>query len=131
MPKYWVEYVQEYCPSPVSVVVHRPLDCEYWSGATKFDPPLPEPEIGKGYRIYKVEVKGCELSFSSMEELEHCIEVLSQKNLPTTRSLTERSWLGKGSQHLHWLSKLPGALKSYKERQEIVRLLGHLKSHNQ
>jgi len=131
MSKYWVEYVQEYCPSPVSVVVHRPLDCEYWSGATQYDPPLPAPDIGKGYRVYKVEVKGYELSFSSTAELEHCIDVLSQRHLPTTRSLTERSWLGKGRQHLHWLSKLPGALKPYKERHEIVRLLGYLNSDSQ
>ncbi|SFM71342.1 hypothetical protein [Marinobacter zhejiangensis] len=131
MSKYWVEYVKEYRPSPASLVVHRPLDCEHWSGATKFDPPLPQPEVGKGYPVSKVEAKGYELSFSSMEEVEHCIDVLSQKNLPTTRSLAEESWLGQGYQHLHWLTKLPSALKSYKERQKIVRLLGHLKSHNQ
>ena len=127
MSKYWVEYTEAYCPSPVSLVVHRPLDCEHWLGATQYDPPLPKPEIGKDYRVYKIELKGVELGFSSMEEVEHCIAILSQKNLPTTRALAEQSWLG-GYQHRHWLAKFPSALKPFKERQKLVRLLGYLKS---
>ena len=106
--------------------MHAPVDSKTWSKATEFIPPLPQPRTEQGFPIYKIEVKGWELQFSSIEEIDHCSEILSQKNMPTTQTLAANSWM-EGYQHLHWLSKLPGELKSYKARQEIVKLLGKVR----
>jgi len=127
MSKHWIEYTKEYCPSPLSSEVHIPLDCEYWNGATKYDPPLPASVVGEGFKNYRIEVKGFVLAFSSMEEIDHCIEIFSQRNLPTTTQMSQRSW-AKGYQHTHWLTKFPGALKPFKQRSVIIKLLNKFKN---
>jgi hypothetical protein len=129
MSKFWIEYEDEYYQSPLSSDVHRPLDCDHWSGATKFDPPLPSAIVGVGFKVYKIEVKGFILSFSSIEEIDHCVETFSKRILPTTYQMSQKSW-AKGWQHTHWLTKFPGALKSYKNRTVIIKLLNKLKAHN-
>jgi hypothetical protein len=129
MAKYWLEFSDEYKKSPLSSWVHRPLDAETWLAAKKYDPPLPKKDIDKGYIIYKIEYKGCEFRFSSLEEIEHCISVFSEKALKTTRELSHSSWVN-GSQHNHWLTKWPGHAKSYKDRQEIIKLLNKVKGLN-
>jgi hypothetical protein len=106
--------------------VHRPLDCEHWAGATRYDPPLPKSVVGEGFKNFKIEVKGYVLNFSSIEEIDHCIELFSNKVLPTTYQMSQNSWT-KGFQHTHWLSKFPGDLKSFKNREIIIKLLGKLK----
>jgi len=126
MAKYWLEYTEKYEESPLSFWVHKPIDADIWKDANKFDPPLPNKIIGKGYKIYKIEYKGCEFCYSSLEEIEHCISVLGNKVLKTTRELANNSWV-KGYQHLHWLTKWPGNHKSYKDRQEMIKLLNKVK----
>ncbi len=127
MSKFWIEYSDQYKPSPLSSWVHAPVDHEQWLYATEYDPPLPKQVSGKGYAIYKIEVRGWVLEFSSKEEIEHCIDILSNRNLPTTNQLANKSWC-KGYQHKHWLTKLPGALKTVKNRMQIVKLLGKVKN---
>ncbi|MGH1429007.1 MAG: hypothetical protein ACRBEE_13790 [Arenicella sp.] len=126
MTKYWKEYSKEYVISPVSTEVHRPIDSDVWLTATEYDPPLPKAEVGKGFTLYFVEIKGWVLQFSSLNEIEHCITVLSNRNLPTTYELSQKSWC-KGYQHSHWLTKFPGALKSVRNRMQIVKLLNKVK----
>lgn len=126
MAKYSIVFTEEYKKSSLSFWVHEPLDAEVWNDATQYKPPLPKKVIGSGYKVYKIEHKGCEFIFSSIEEVEHCITLLSPKVLKTTRDLADNSWV-KGYQHMHWLSKWPGKLKSHKDRQAIVKLLNKLK----
>lgn len=129
MTKYWVEYSDTFTPSPLSSWVHRPTDSEVWDQASKFDPPLPKKSIDKGYPNYKIEYRGSVFSFSSLEEIDHCISIFKRKALPTTHELASNSWM-KGYQHLHWLSKWPGNLKSFKDREAIIKLLEKVKEIN-
>jgi hypothetical protein len=126
MAKYWLEYSEEYKESPLSHWVHKPLDADIWRNASTFEPPLPKKHIDKGYIIYKIEHRGCVFRYSSVEEIEHCIFVFSEKALKTTRELALNSWVN-GYQHKHWLTKWPGHLKSYKDRKKIIKLLNKVK----
>ncbi len=126
MAKYWIEYSDTYTASPLSSWVHRPIDNKVWDQASQFVPELPKKILDKGYPIYKIVHKGYELHFSSKEEIDHCISILSKKILPTTQELASKSWM-KGYQHLHWLSKWPGKIKSFKDRETIVKLLKKVK----
>lgn len=127
--KYWIEYTEQYEQSPLSFWVHYPVERGIpWVEAKKYVPSLPNKVIGKGYILYKVEHKGSVLVFSSLEEIEHCIEVLSKKVLPTTRNLANQSWV-EGYQHLHWLTKWPSHIKKEKDRAKIIALLRKVKSY--
>ena len=85
--------------------------------------------MAKYWIDYSESFSSSPLEFSSMDEIEHCIDVLSKKVLPTTNELAHGSWV-EGYQHLHWLTKWPGDIKSYKDRMAIAKLLGKLKSLN-
>jgi len=126
MAKYWIDYSDSFSPSPLSFWVHKPLDAEVWSDAVEFEPPMSSKVIDKGFPEFKIEHKRHILVFSSLDEIEHCINVLSKKVLPTTNELANSSWM-EGYQHLHWLTKWPGDIKSYKDRIAIVKLLEKLK----
>jgi len=129
MAKYRVEYTEEYKPSPLSVWVHRPIDSKIWCDATHYEPELPNKIVNKGYPVCVIEHKRQELTFSSKEEIDHCISVFENKVLPTTHELANNSWM-KGYQHLHWLSKWPGNIKSFKDRKAIIKLLNNVKNVN-
>jgi hypothetical protein len=129
MAKYWIDYSESFSSSPLSFWVHKPVDSEIWNDATKFEPSMPSKVMGKGFPEFKIEHKGHILEFSSIDEIEHCIDVLSNKVLPTTNELAHGSWV-EGYQHLHWLTKWPGDIKSYEDRMAIVKLLGKLKGLN-
>ena len=49
----------------------------------------------------------------------------TRKLLPTTHELASKSWM-EGWQHLHWLSKWPGNIKSFKDRAAIIKLLNNV-----
>ena len=66
--------------------VHKGVDAPYWK-ATVFDPPMPRAMQGKGWPVWIVEHRGRELVFASMQEIEHAIDILSRKILPSTRDL--------------------------------------------
>lgn len=126
MTKYWIEYTEDYTPGPLSCLAHRPVDSEVWGQACIFNPPPPEKITNKGFPIYKIEYKGSVFSFSSVEEIDHCISVFRRKVLPATHELASNSIM-KGYQHLHWLSKWPSNFKSFKDRQAIIKLLEKVK----
>ena len=104
--------------TPITPWVHKGVDAAYYK-ATVFDPPMPRSIHGKGYPVWIIEHRGRELYFASPQEIEHVIDVLSRKILPTSREL--------GQPHLavnsHWLSRLHASFKPWKVRQELVKRL--------
>ncbi len=48
---------------------------------------LPKPVIYKGYPVLIINALGYELQFNSIEEVEHFIEVVEQKNIPNSSQL--------------------------------------------
>jgi|GEM_PF-1000989 len=71
---------------------------------------LPEPgPTLRGWRRYYVRIDGFEFRFASLSELDHCARVLSQKNLPPAFP------------NGHWLSRLPGWVKTWRYRQKAVK----------
>jgi hypothetical protein len=86
----------------------------------EIEPPLPRPIVGKGYPIYFVTAGRFTFRFSSLHELDKCVETLSQKVLPPT--ILEHQ----GIQYYansHWLSRLPGKVKSWRYRQKAIKVL--------
>lgn len=134
MAKLSITYSDKRVSGPLSFWVHKAIDSDIWDKATRYDPPMPAPVPGMGYPKYQIEYRGHALDFFSKEEINHCIEVLSKKVLPTTQALARKSGYP-DYQHLHWLTRWPGDIKSWKSRQEIIGLLAQLvekaTSHNQ
>lgn len=119
MKKWRIEYRSSYTETPLSFWVHKQQDHETWRLATKFDPELPRALPCKGYPLLVVSVFGYELQFASVAEIEHFIDVISQKNLPTTLQLSKKRGENFGP-NSHWLSRLPGNLKSWAKRSRII-----------
>jgi hypothetical protein len=120
MKHWWIEYRPQWTESPMSCWVHLPTDALPWYQAQQFEPPLPRPIGSKGYPIYFVTAGRFTFQFSSLAELEQCIETLSQKILPPTVFEYE------GKQYYanrHWLSRLPGKVKSWRDRQKAIKVL--------
>ncbi len=100
--------------------VHQPIRENPQGPITGYDKPLPNPSPGKGYPHYHVEVDGFTFEFASLDELDACAELLSRKHLPSTLTLTRDSTSGPGS---HWLSKLPGNVKSWRYREKATEYM--------
>lgn len=81
----------------------------------------------KGYLFLHVEFEAYDLQFSSPAQLDHFIEVLASKPLPTSRQLSLRRGLPVGP-NSHWLSRLPSALKAPRKREELIRALGAIRT---
>jgi len=112
---------------PVSVMtywVHRALDGESFSRATRFDPPRPGPVGGKGWPVLLVEVDGVGLVFTSLAELDTYVDVMSRRPLPLSRELLRDFPMGPNS---HWLSRLPKKAKSVKHRETAVKYLREIR----
>ena len=122
MKKTRISFTPCFERSPVSFWVHKYIDGEAWSTATKFDPPLPRPTPGKGWARAEVEFDGFLLEFASINELDHVIDVLGRNPLPTTRQLSDEWGTGAGPNG-HWLSRFPSKLKSQKHRARLVSYL--------
>lgn len=122
MKRYWIEYSEEFSRSPMTFWVHKEIGDGPWYQAIDFDPPLPKPVPGKGFANYFVECDGFTFQFSSLDEMNEAIEVLSKKNLPTSRQLSERRGTTKGP-NSHWLSRLPGSVKPWRYREKAVKVL--------
>ena len=123
----WIEHVPDWRDEPMSYWVHVEQPNFSWRESDSYDPPAPTPEGRKGFAVLCVESQGFVFRFSSAHQLAACIDVLDRKPLPTTRRLsTDRGTsLGPNS---HWLSRLPGRVKSPKARQRVVRDLRSLVS---
>jgi len=113
-----LEYLDAPGRSPLTPWVHKAVDSPYWT-ATIFDPPLPPPVHGKGYPAWFVDHRDRSLVFVSPQEIEHAIDVLSRKILPSPRELG-RPYMAVNS---HWLSRLHASFKPWKVRQELVKRL--------
>lgn len=78
---------------------------------------VPPEEAGKpvktlqGYWTYHVKIEGFGFRFATLGEMEYCIRALFEKNLPTEYTFHKNS---------HWLSRLPGWVKTWKYRQKAV-----------
>ena len=122
MPKHWIEYAETWRDEPLAFWVHRQVDSPNWRDAFEFDPPAPAKEPGKGFPIYLFEIDGFTFRFSSIPQIEHCVDIFSQKNLPQTRSLSESRCDNYGP-NTHWLSRLPANTKSWKYREKAIKYL--------
>ena len=96
--------------------VHRLINSPK-RGESVFDPPPPPPIPGKGFPAYFVEFDGFVFRFSSLDELDVCINVLGQKNLPNV----EAEWRGQSGPGSHWLNKLPGRVLPWSYREPAVK----------
>lgn len=106
MKKHWITYAPVLQLGPMAFWVHIEADGRPWYMAQVFDPPLPPSVPGKGYAQFHVEIDNAQLYFSSLAELRVCIETLSQKNLPTSKVLSEKREAGYGPSN-HWLNRIP------------------------
>lgn len=117
-PSYRFTYEEDWRYAPLAFWVHMPVK----GSVTMFEPPAPEPVLHRGYVFLRVEFDEHELVFSSPAQLEHFVEVLSTRPLPTSRQLSSRRGLPVGPNG-HWLSRLPAALKSPRKRDKLVQVL--------
>lgn len=118
--------------SPISYWVHCGVnedDISYLN-CIEFNPPFPKKDPLRGFPFLLVEVSGFQFEFASSLELAHCIEVLEQKNLPTTTSLSNDRGTGYGPNN-HWLSRLPGKLKSWSKREKVLSALSKAKKESE
>jgi len=122
MKKWRIEYFREYRPGPLSFWVHRHLDNEVWTLASKYDPALPKAIPSMGFPVLFVDAPGTELRFASIAEVEHFLEVIGQKNMPTSMQLTKRRNASYGPNG-HWLSRLPSALKPWRQREKLIPVI--------
>ena len=119
--RYHFSYEPDWRREPVAFWVHRPVE-----GSDTFDPPAPPFVPHKGFAVLHVEFDAVDLRFSAPVQLDHCIDILSRKPLPTSRSLSSRLGLPVGP-NLHWLSRLPAALKAPRHRMRLVESLREIR----
>ena len=111
-------YEKNWRTAPLAFWVHVPVP----GTADLRDPPAPQCVPHKGYAVLHVAFEKYELQFSAPAQLDHFIEVLSTKPLPTSRQLSARRGVPVGPNG-HWLSRLPAALKSPRKRERLVHAL--------
>jgi hypothetical protein len=120
--KFHFSFQPDWRSAPVAFWVHRAVE-----GAASFDSPAPSAIPHKGFPFLHVEFEASELVFSAPAQLDHFIEVLSKKPLPTSRALSSQRGLPVGPNG-HWLSRLPAALKSPRTRTRLVEELRNIRS---
>jgi hypothetical protein len=122
MSKYNIIYNKNYHSSPLSFWVHHDMESEIWEDATKYEPELPKAIVSKGYPMLVIDALGHELRFSSIQEVEHFIEVIKQKNMPTSSQLASKRPKSTGL-NSHWLSRLPAKLKPWRNRKKYIPII--------
>ena len=115
----WIEHVSDWRDEPMAYWVHVEQSGTAWRDSESYVPPAPQPEGRNGYPVLCIESQGFVFRFSSKEQLAECVEVLARKPLPTSRRLSALRVGGHGP-NTHWLSRLPGHVKSPKSRQRAV-----------
>jgi len=103
--------------------VHIERDGKLWRDASHYDPPAPKPVPGKGFALYFVEFDSALLQFSSLAELQVCIEALSQRALPSNLRLTQKRLGGVYGLSHHWLNRIPLRSMAWSYRQKVVKYL--------
>ena len=122
MSKFKIMFNQDYQPSPMTFWVHHDINSEVWLYASKYEPVLPSAIFSKGFPMLIVDALGHELMFSSIQEIEHFLEVVNKKNMPTSTSLARKRPMSTGLNN-HWLSRLPSKLKSWRNRQKYIPII--------
>lgn len=115
----WIEHTPDWRTEPMAYWVHVESDGNAWRVAASYDPPAPDAEGRNGYPVLCIESQGFVFRFSSAAQLAECVEILGRKPLPTSRRLSSIRGGGHGP-NSHWLSRLPGHIKSPKVRQRAV-----------
>lgn len=83
-------------------------------GVSPLTPWVSQPAIKakpEGYVHYEVTHLGFVFHFASLYELDACVQILSRKNLPPS------------TPNGHWLSRLPGWVKTWRYREKAVKAL--------
>jgi hypothetical protein len=111
-------YEKDWRTAPLAFWVHVPVP----GTAEICEPPAPKQVPHHGYLFLHVEFEEYSLQFSDPAQLDHFIEVLASKPLPTSRQLSSRRGLPVGPNG-HWLSRLPAKLKSTRKRSKLVHVL--------
>lgn len=127
MTKLRVEYHTSRVLSPISFWVHRPLAQAGFKGEQQYQPPMPAAVLGQGFPLFVLTYRGQEFLFASVEEIQHCRAVLLTKALPAPQRLVAAAGYP-GCQHLHWLTRWPGHLKSWRDRVKIAYRLAELET---
>jgi hypothetical protein len=122
-PAFRFTYEKDWRTAPLAFWVHVPVA----ETTDACDPAAPVAIPHLGYPFLRVEFESHELQFSALAQLDHFIEVLSRKPLPTSRQLSSRRGLPVGPNG-HWLSRLPAELKSPRKREKLVQVLGAIRS---
>src|SRR4051812_25406557 len=104
--KSWTEERTDWRDAPMAYWVHREIDFPSWRDASVYDPPEPKPAGKNGYVFFCLEYRREILVFSSAQQLEEFIRIMSMNPLPTSKRLSglRGSVAGPNS---HWLSRLP------------------------
>ncbi|KAF1054526.1 MAG: hypothetical protein GAK43_00809 [Stenotrophomonas maltophilia] len=118
VPHYWFETVADWRDAPLAYWVHLAQDGQAWHAASRFQPPAPRAQP-KGYLMLCLSAGSRVLRFSSTAQVEACIATLQRVPLPTSRQLSQAHG-GTLGPNRHWLSRLPGRLKSPKQRLRVV-----------
>lgn len=121
--KYHFTFEKDWRSAPVAFWVHVPVP----NTEKACDPPAPEPILHRGFLFLHVELEGVDLQFSAPAQLDHFIEVLSTKPLPTSSQLSLRRGVPVGP-NSHWLSRLPAKLKTPRVREKVVRVLRNVRA---
>jgi hypothetical protein len=119
LPRNWIEHVPNWREEPMAYWVHVEQEGAPWCSSSSYIPPAPRPAGRAGYPVLCVESQGFGFRFSSREQLAECVQVLGRKPLPTSRRLSVLRG-GAHGPNSHWLSRLPGHIKSPKIRQRAV-----------
>lgn len=117
-PAFHFTYEKDWRTAPMAFWVHVPVP----GAADACGPPAPIAIPHLGYMFLRVQVESHELQFSDLAQLDHFIEILSRKPLPTSRQLSFLRGLHVGPNG-HWLSRLPAELKSPRKREKLVKAL--------
>ena len=122
MKRSWVEFNPHRIWAPMTYWVHRRIQDETGEGPDTAEPPWQAPVPGKGFPLFQVEIDGFTFRFSSLAELDVCVETLSRRHLPSTIDLSRQHGEGKGPNG-HWLSRLPAKVKAWRYREKAVQYL--------
>lgn len=113
--RFFLSHEPDWRNAPLAFWVHVPL-----AGALgEYVPPAPVAVLHKGFVFLNVEAGETTLLFSSLAQLDHFIDVMQTKPLPTSRQLSIQRGQPTGP-NSHWLSRLPAKLKRPRERNKLV-----------
>lgn len=117
-PNFHFTFESDWRKAPLAFWVHVPVP----GTAKECTPPSPEAIPHQGYLFLHVEFETYDLQFSALAQLDHFIDVMASKPLPTSRQLSLRRGLPVGP-NSHWLSRLPSTLKTPRKRERLIQLL--------